>query len=44
MPRDQVSNKHYYQNNARSTILIINIASDVAVITFNGFSPNGKRK
>jgi hypothetical protein len=44
MPRDQVSNKHYYQNNAISTILIINIASDMAVITLNGLAPNGKRR
>ena len=32
MPRDQVRNKHYYQNNATTTILIINIASDTRFV------------
>jgi hypothetical protein len=36
MPKDQVSNKHYYQNNAMTTILITNTASDTAIIILNG--------
>jgi hypothetical protein len=36
MPREEVSYKHYYQDNAITTILIINIASDTAIITLNG--------
>jgi hypothetical protein len=43
MPRDQVSNKHYYQNNATTRILTITIANDTTIITLNGFAPNGKR-